>query len=226
MIGPILGGLVPQKYTPTGIKMICDGNSLVHGYGSTTGNDFPSQLGRLAPINSQFNVANTGANGINIQTMRNNGPTNIDANYNAGKTNILFAWEGTNTAWQNASLTGTEIAQQMEAYCQERLDAHSDWKIILLTTLPRFNTDGAYGADLAAGNATLIEYNDYLKANYRSMGAKMVVDVRAAGIFTYTGTAMPAAMQPYMYDLIHCNDDGYGLIAKYCADALRRLPAR
>lgn len=225
MMGPVLGGFAKQKYPAGNTNFMFDGNSLVYGFGSTAGKTLPQQLQALPPANGTL-VRNFGANGINITTMRSKAATSVDKIYSADKTNILFAWEATNTAWGSASLTGAQIGEQMAAYCAERLAVFPALKIILLTTIPRFSTDGSYGTNLAAGNATLIAYNDYIKANYRAMGAKMVVDVRASGVFEYTGPAMSAAMAPYVMDLIHCNDAGYGLVAQMCAAALLRLPAR
>lgn len=225
-MGPILGGVPRMKFSSTTAAIIFDGNSLVAGYGASNNNSLPSQLAALAPLNSAVSMGNTGVTGQNITGMRTRGASVVDGAYAAGKKNILFAWEGTNTICNNdsnANKTGLQAAADMVLYCQDRLAAHPGQVIILVTAMPRFDT---HNRTVAQQEVELSAYNDYLLANYRDMGAKAIVDVRAGGVFTYTGPTMSAAMSPYMSDTVHCNDAGYALIARYCADVLKRLPAR
>jgi hypothetical protein len=215
------------RYSGAGVNIVFDGNSLVFGYkASSTSQSTPSQMALLPPLNGLVTVKNIGVTGQNITNMRSRGTAYADANYAPGKKNILLAWEGTNTICNTdagAGKDGPGAAADMAAYCQDRLSAHPDWVIVMMTTIPRFDT---HTKTIAQQNADMQAYDDYLRANWRAMGCKGLVDVRAGGIFVYTGPVMDAKMSPYMTELVHCNDAGYGLIAQYCATALRRLPAR
>ncbi len=223
-MNPILAGSPTIKYLASDVNIVFDGNSLVAGASASGPSAYmPAQLTQLPPLNGLITVKNIGVSGQTIANMRSRGTAFADANYVAGKKNILLAWEGTNSICNNAGMSGVAAGAAMAAYCADRLAAHPDWRIILLTTIPRFAIT-AYS--IAAGNAQLSAYDDYIKANYKAMGAQRVLDVRAGGVFIYTGTTMDAVMSPYMAESIHCNDLGYGLVASYCASELRRLKAR
>jgi len=224
-MGPILGGVPRMQYSGAAANVVFDGNSLVAGFQASSSNmAMPAQMSRLPPLNGGVNVTNIGVSGQTINQMRGRGTQYADGSYVTGKKNILLAWEGTNTICNNGSAkTGLAAAADMATYVQERLAAHPGWFIVMMTTLPRF---GIEAWSIADGNAQLQAYDDYLRANWRAMGCKALVDVRAGGVFVYTGTTMDSKMAPYMAETIHCNDTGYGLVAQYCADVLKRLPAR
>lgn len=231
MIG-INTGVRTARYSGAGTNIVFDGNSLVAGVGaSSAASNLPAQLAALAPLNGAVSVVNIGVSGQNITDMRNRGASFADANYVAGKTNVLIVWEGTNTVCNNVAnsgKTGAAAGADLAAYCADRRAAHPDWTIVLLTTMPRFNIPStAY--TIATANDELSNYNTYIKNNFRGMGARRVIDVRASGVFTYTGTTCTALMQTYMSEAtgaVHCNDSGYALIAGYCATGLRALPMR
>ena len=219
-MGPLLSGAALQRYTSSTVNIVFDGNSLVSGVGASTAAKYlPAQVAALAPLNGNIAVANTGVSGRAIDGMT----TSADPAYVAGKKNILVVWEGTNTIC-NQTKTGVAAGIEMAGYCNYRLTAHPDWVIIQMTTLPRFGFLQTYS--VAQANAELDAYNSYLAANYKSMGCKQLIDVRAAGIFTYTGTTVSTTMSPYMSDTTHCNDAGYALVAQYVANTLRRLSSR
>lgn len=225
MIGPILGGTPRVKYSGSAVNIIFDGNSLVAGFQASSSNmAMPAQMSRLSPLNGAVDVTNIGVSGQTINQMRARGAQYADASYVGGKKNIYFPFEGTNTVCNNGSgKTGRAAASDYEALIQERLAAHPDLVVVAMTTIPRF---GIEAWSIAEGNAQLQAFDDYVRANWRSMGCKALVDVRAGGIFVYTGTTMDPKMAPYMAEAIHCNDTGYGLVAQYCADVLKRLPVR
>lgn len=223
-MGPIMGGLPVLKYSAAGVNIVFDGNSLVAGSGASGSSKFlPAQVAALSPLNGLVTVTNIGVAGQSIANMRTRGTAYADANYVAGKKNILVVWEGTNSIC-NEVKTGAAAGAEMAGYCADRLAAHPDWIIVQMTTLPRFGLITTY--TVAQANAELDAYNAYLQANHRTMGCKRLVDVRTAGIFTYTGPTVNGTMSPYMSDTTHCNDAGYGLVAQYVADVLKRLPAR
>lgn len=217
-------GLV--RFSGDQTNIVFDGNSLVYGYGlaDPPNQSVPGQLKPMAPLNGNVNVLNIGVSGQTIDNMRTRGTQYADAGYVPGKRNVLLAWEGTNSVC-NTTMTGQAAGDAMRAYCADRLAAHKDWIIVLMTTLPRFDVS-AGSWTVPQANAELSAFDAYLKANCRSMGAKALIDVRAGGIFTYTGPTMSAAMSQYMAENVHYNAAGGALIAAYVAAVLKRLPAR
>lgn len=227
-MGPIMGGTSRIHYDASTVNIMFEGNSLVQGYGSTGGQTTPAQMSALPPLNgipvTNFGVGGSTYKANNSMTARAGA---VDAAYVPGKKNILFLWEGTNTIWNDDTLSGAAVAQQAGEYNLARKAAHPDLKIITLTTIPRYYTSGPYGADLVRANNVLIDYNNYLKAHQQELGIDLLIDTRASGIFVTSGTNyMPSSMAPYVIDYIHCNNAGYGLIAEMCAAGLRRLRAR
>lgn len=230
MMGPILGGVPRLRFDPATLNIVCDGNSLIRGDGSTLGQNVCVQLAALAPLNGQINVTNLGIDGQSTAQMRTNS-TDVDGAYVDGKTNVLILWEGTNSI--NFSATPQGAFNDLKSYCTDRL-AKKPWKIIVMTTLPRRN-QGATQAQTDDYNAKLAEYNNLLLTGFASMGARAVIDVRKAGspfaFADYSLTSFQdASVTPYWASEgaknIHLNNAGYGLIAGYMAEALQRLPAR
>ena len=206
------------------VNIVFDGNSMVQGSNMTTPSteSLPAQLKLLAPLSNLTTMINVGIGGQDIAAMRTRRAAYVDANYSAGKRNILLVWEGTNSIC-NTVLTGDQAFDALSAYCSEVLAVHSDWYIVLLTTIPRFapNTWG-----VVAANGHLDTYNSRVKSEYKTIGARQVIDVRADGTFAYSGPTVSGVMAPWMDGSIHPNLAGYGLVAQYCATALRRVSAR
>lgn len=228
MRGPILGARPTVRWGGPTANIVFDGNSLVAGnvMASPSTQNIAAQLTPMAPLNGAVTVTNIGVGGQTIANMRSRGAQYADGHYVVGKKNVLIVWEGTNSIC-NTTMTGQAAGDAMAAYCADRLAAHPDWIIVLMTTIPRFDVSSGTWS-VAQANAELLKYDAYLKANWRAMGAKKVVDVRAAGLFVYPpgATSMPSAMSPYMLENIHYNPAGGAILAGYVADALKRLPAR
>lgn len=225
-MGPILGGVAPITYKTANTQVVFDGNSLVFGVGSTGGLNLPVQQAALAPISAGLVITNTAVSGQTINDMRTRGPTFVDPTFDSAKSNVLILWEGTNSISNSPVRTGLEAIADMTAYIAERRAANPAWKIVLLTTIPRYFMNGI---TVPLGNAQLLVYNNYILANYRAMGADAVVDVRANTVFVYPAgaTSMPSYMTPYSSDgHTHLNNAGYALIAAMVAPVLRRLPKR
>lgn len=229
-MGPVLSGVPRLRYS-SGVKIVCDGNSLTHSF--NTGTPYPTLLKPLAPLSNAVTIVNSGASGQNTTSMIDNA-SDIEVQYDATKTNILIVWEGTNQMGVPAQ-TAALAAAEMKRYIGLRLEAHPDRMIMLLTTAPRQN--GGTEAVHAALNARFDEYNDILRANYRAWGVKVLVDVRAPGspwaFFSYTradfdasqaNTGVWAANEVNTYT--HFSTAGYTAIANMVAAGLRRMPAR
>ena len=224
-MGPLLAGVAPISFKAANTQAVFDGNSLVFGVGSSGGNNLPAQVAALGPINSGLTFTNTAVSGQTINDMRARGAEFVDVKYDPSKSNVLVLWEGTNSICNSPARTGMEAIGDMIAYVAERRAANPGWKIVLLTTIPRYYMQGVTSA---VGNAQLVIYNNYILANYKAMDIDAVVDVRSNPVFTYAGAAsMPPEMTPYSSDgHTHLNNAGYALIAAMVAPVLRRLPKR
>ena len=221
-----MGGVAPIVYKTASAQAVFDGNSLVFGYGSSGGQTLPVQLAAMAPISGGLVITNPAVGGQTINAMRARGPEFVDALYDPAKSNVLLIWEGTNSICNTPARTGMEAIADLTAYIAERRAANPGWKIVVLTTIPRYYMQGT---TVQNGNAQLLIFNNYLLSNYREIGADAVVDVRQNAVFVYpTGaTNMPSYMTPYSSDgHTHLNNAGLGLVAVMVAPALRRLPKR
>lgn len=194
------------------------GNSLVAGVGATVA--LPAQLDALPPINGSLAVTNFGSSGITTPDMNTYEGASVDATFVAGKTNILFVWEGTNDIYLNgyswAPQTGAAAAANMTTYIGNRKAATAGLKVILLNCLPRTSD--------TALNTRLTDYNTILASSYVSMGADALVDVRpTGGPFSFTDYSAGSFDSGHWYDNVHLNDAGYAVVAQWCATALTAL---
>lgn len=229
MIGPIMGGVTRLKYSASSVNVVFDGNSLTAGVG---GGPYTSYVASMAPLNGVVTVTNCGINGQTTAAMMS--ASDVDGAWAAGKTNILVAWEGTNSIAGGGS-TAQQAATDMASYIAARQGAHP-WTVLLLTCLPR--QSGAGQQQTTDLNAALDAYNAILRSTYRTMGARMLVDIRASGspfnladyqMATFEAAASAAntlwaAGETGQH--IHLSNAGYFQVAQMVADALKRLPAR
>lgn len=245
MIGPILGGMARLKFDAS-VNIVCDGNSLTAGVG---GYPWPNGL----KTRTGFTTCTITGLGVSGQTTRQmNGldgqpSSDVDGAFVAGKTNVLVAWEGTNSIC-NVNRTAAQAAQDMadyiaarQAYVAANRPGERPWIVLIGTCLPRQTALGQ--AQTTAQNADpllgLDAYNALLRANYRSMGAKGLFDVRQAGspfniadynYATFEALATSSGLwstTDAANDHIHLRGAGYDvLIDQFIAPALKRLPAR
>lgn len=228
-MGPLSLGLARLWFDNT-VKITCDGNSLTDGHGD--GTPYPTQLAALAPLNGAVAISNVGISG-QITTAMASSAADVNGAYVAGKTNVLIAWEGLNSL---QLVTPRQAADDMNAYIAARLALHPDYLVMLLTCPPR--QYGNSEAEDIAKNALIEQYNTYLRAEYRSWGVKVLMDVRQTGSFLnlpdYTRATFAAsgaagwwaAAEIGTNNLTHYSTQGYAAIAQMVATALRRMPRR
>lgn len=233
--GPILGGSPRLRYGTGGVAITGDGNSLMYGMGSTGGQNMTTQLAQLAPINGAINITNVGINGQRTPSMTSDA-ADVDAAYVPGKINILLAWEGFNHIVGNGA-TPQQAYDAMATYITAQT-AKYPWWVIPITCLPFYGGDGSSQAYLDSSNQLLDQYSALLKANWKSIGCKGVVDVKQAGsVFAlpdYQRATMKTLAQYYMLEYdgvstvskqVHLNNSGYAKVAAMVANTLRLLPA-
>jgi hypothetical protein len=229
-MGPILGGNPYLRYS-SAVKITCDGNSLTNGHGD--GTPYPTQLAALSPLSGAVTVANLGISGQVTEAMTSSA-ADVNAEYVAGKTNVLIAWEGINSL--NNSDTPRQAADAMWAYIAARLALHPDYLVMLMIAPPR--QLGVSEANDIAFNALTDQYNVILKNEWRANGVKFLLDIRQAGSFLnlpdYTRATFAASGAQGWWapaevgtnGLTHYSTQGYGAVAQMVATALRRMPRR
>lgn len=211
------------------VKVTYDGNSLVAGAGASV--PMPSQVAALAPLaGSGATMANIGVSGQTLRKMNGldgGSAADVDGEWSSGRRNVLVIWEATNSI-HYFGRTVAQGVQDLVDYIAARKAAHP-WQVVLLTCLPRFQADqgGVYGKD-----TQLVAFNARARAEYRSWGADVLVDVRAPGsVFDFDGTVSgnfdsTQSLWAETSEWVHLNDAGYAVVAKWVAAGLRRLPGR
>ncbi len=239
MMGRMMGHAARLPYATGGVKIICEGNSLMAGYGKETGVpaalalSIPQHLAAM-PFLAQASIVNLAVGGSTWKddpADKNMSGTArlaaLAAQYDPTKQHVLILWESTNAPFNNTAYTGQDVALQSAAYIALARTKVPGARIVLLTTIPRYGFGGPYLGNYAAGNIVLTECDNYTKANWRDMGIDALVDVRSSGKLVASGTEyMAQAMKPYQMDGCHLNGGGYGLVADMLVGPLRSLIKR
>jgi len=200
------------------------------GTGLGVGEDIASQTLALAPLADSAAVSSKVA--IAGQTTRQmNGldtgsAADVDGAWEAGKLNILLVWEIRNSIWGNAespARTWQEAVQDMADYIAARRAANSWHSIILFTALPSSgSTDQANSIEAA---------NAYVRANYRLIGADLIVDVQRDGSpFKFSGDIplnfqLTQSLWSESSTWTHPSAEGQAVVAQYVSSTLRRISA-
>jgi lysophospholipase L1-like esterase len=183
-------------------RLICDGNSLTFGTGSTGGNVYPNYL--ATSLGSTWQVFNIGVQGQVTSSMVTNAPNQIDNVLGSPyfSKDVIIAWEGTNSL--NAGVDATTAYNSMVTYCLARKAAGA--KVIVGTCLPRSSV-GVPG-DFNAQRAT---YNTLIRNNYQFF-SDAILDVAADSRIGDDGDETNTTY--YAGDNVHLNNTGYSVIAE------------
>lgn len=220
MGGLILAGMPRANFDPTRYALTVDGNSICDvAFGSKT----VPQLQALAPVSNRLTLGNVSHAGWSVQ-QKIASPGEADAAYVEGKINFLLLWEITNNVF-NDGRTGLQTCDDLRAYIAARKAIHP-WRVILMTGLPRGDILGNTW-NAVTGEQQMSAANDYIRQNYRDMGAIALVEARRpGGPFDFTDATNGANFPSSLWrDRTHPNDAGTAILAGYMADELKRLPA-
>lgn len=230
MIGPILGGRVARlKFDPSTLAVTFDGNShvsIIRESGQFP--TLPANMGSV-PIN---NIGIGGETWRRLNGLDGGSAADVDAAYVEGKTNVLIAWEGTNTlrdltrsaaqSWQDC----IDYCNARQAYVANNRPGQRPWIILLGTCLP-LGANYQYGPP-GPRNDSIDAYNVLMRQNYRQV-AKGLFDVREVGSI-FEGELGKAAITSGQYaqgDSLHSSYAGYiSVCTNQIVPALKRLPAR
>jgi hypothetical protein len=216
---------VPPLKPSASVKVVFDGNSLVQGIGATS-TPLPVAFASLVPgVASVSNFGGSGQTWRQMNGLDGGSAADVDGAFDATKTNVLFAWETTNSVC-NVGRSAVQAIQDATDYIAARRALHPGWKIILVTSIPR-QVGLALNQTMATVDATFL-------ANYRAMGADAVVDVRRPGSYfnfaDYSDATFANDPSGYWFEAAggrtHLRDPAYQLIAGWCREAFKRLRAR
>lgn len=222
---------VPPLKPSSTVKVVFDGNSLVQGVGAAT-TPLPTAFASLVPgLASVSNLGGSGRTWRMMNGLDGGSSAAVDAAFDGSKTNVLFAWETTNSVC-NVGRTAAQTIQDATDYIAARRVAHPGWRIVLLTSIPR--QTGNAMTDRTASNVAMTTVDAAFLANYRAMGADAVINVRRPGSYfrfaDYSDASFASDPNGYWYEAapgrVHLVDSAYLLIAGWCREALRRVHKR
>lgn len=197
-------------YPKNTIQIVCDGNSLTSGQGSTGGNTYPAQLAALIPgsaIGRTLEMLNLGVGGATTAQRAAADATHAYANPYA----CAVLWEATNDLYVNDDLTGA--ISRYVAWCnQVRADGYA---VVACTVLPRSNVGTPAGFE-----ANRISFNTYVRNNYSAF-AEALADIAANTDIGEAGDETNATY--YSGDNVHLSNAGYAIVAQIVLDALTPL---
>lgn len=131
-----------------------------------------------------LNIAISGQTWRKMNGLDGYSAADVDGAWVAGKTNVLILWEGTNSI--SSGRTAAQAIQDATDYITARQAAVNAaypgkrWIILVGTCLPRQNS-GTDQTLVDTLNATIDSYNALLRAQYKTMGAHGLFDVRQEG---------------------------------------------
>lgn len=189
--------------------IICDGDSLTSGTGSTGGNTYPNQLITLLG-SSNYEVINDGTGGHKITDLLS-GASTIDEYITtiARPKNYYIGWAGTNDIYTS----GTDAAVCYSNYVSLLSGRRSSGtKVIACTLLPRTNTSTPSYQEHQRQ-----QLNAMIRQNWYSF-ADALADFGNDPIIGLAGSEMDTAY--YDTDRVHMTNSGYAIIASIAKTAL------
>lgn len=228
------------RLTASNYAVICHGNSLTAGAMASGPSKYWPAVMSAQGVMAQTGVSaiNAGVSGQTIASVGGNGnmtatgPAAVDAALQAGKTNIIFAWEFVN----ELGVTALDVAgakTRWMAYCADRKAAAlAAGKTLRLMscTVPPGKISAGYAVSDAAYCVALKHINNWMRSTWRDY-ADGICDFAAAPEFaaiwsagTFTADEFDATGL-YSTDRFHFGDPGYALIGRIGASTMLRIPA-
>lgn len=189
------------------VRVACVGDSITAGVGATSGNSYPSQLGRL--LGSGYTVGNFGHSGATLMSTGDLPYINQPEYTNSGtfNPNIVVIMLGTNDAkdanWANHASFNSDYNALVAHY--RNLSTHP----VVYVMTPPFVYNNGFGGNMATT----------LNNQVVPMETHLANDNLAPLIDTHSATAGHASWFP---DNVHPNDAGAGEIAAVVDQAILR----
>jgi lysophospholipase L1-like esterase len=203
--------------------VVCDGDSLTLGTGSTGGNTYPAQLAAI--LGGTYTVSNKGISGQFMADMlydRFRTIGEIDALWSSGATrNICVYFEGINEVQNGAS--GAQCYQRTKEYGLRR--RYKGFEPITITI-------AAAGTASAGAETARQDMNTLLRADFSVATADPYVFLANPGV-NYARALVDMAARPefdtqadtsnttyYDADTLHWTNTSYGLLAGHVKNAI------
>lgn len=199
-------------------EVVCDGNSLVAGSGSTAGNTYPEQLKALLDAQYGADVIPCWNFGVPSTTTvdRQNSFKQSTGSVLGKNNNTLIMWELTNDI--ATGTTGTQAIANYQAY-KAYVIAQKGCRVVLSTAIPRYSFSAPQNVEKAVAN-------DYYVAQYPISTSNAYVWKNSAGDYCLMLHLIPELQTnnaTYYADGVHLKDAGYALIAAVAYACLRMI---
>lgn len=196
----LIGWLAAKRgrvLTPATHVVVFDGDSLTVGF--PAGPAYTDQV--LVGLGWIFEAYNIGIPGQKISEIVVNSPAKVDPLYDAGMTNILVVWAGTNDLATGA--TAAAAYANLVAYCQARRAV--GFKVVVATMLPRTYTGDAVGTETQRGS-----FNTSIRNGWATF-ADRLADLAADTTIGDAGDQNNVTY--YDADKAHMTTAGYAIVA-------------
>lgn len=209
------------------LNLVVDGNSLSANFYTSIGT-FDKHIIAQPALDAARATATTSCfavSGHDWATMVSTHGPLVDAAWVDGATNVLVAWEGTNSEASAPSYISGFIGQ----YAADRRTVHPGWKILYVETIPRH---GSPDEPYSTYNQNLIGFDNLLRTDPTTLGYDVFVPVRDHPAFGHDGTD-PAKFSAYASfwresaapNYTHLYDPGKAPIAANVAAAIAGILA-
>jgi hypothetical protein len=197
------------------LNVVCDGNSLTLGQGSTGGNTYSTYLLRnLEYTRGRVGASNLGVGAQTTQQMIADFASQVVPLLRPGSHNILAAWEIGNDILTN-QITPAQAVANYWTYVDLAVAAGFD--VLAFTCAPRADFDGT-GTSYKAP-ARITEANALVLAGYRAHGCFDCVDLGSA---TEAPQLQNTANTNYFADTVHHTNAGYSIVASLASRKITR----
>lgn len=197
------------KWDASSRFIVCDGDSLTRGQGSTSGTGYPTMM--QSSLGDTALVVNLGVDSQTLANMISDGVAQIDTPYASALTrkNICVAWGGTNDLYFGASAATT--ITRFSDYCSARKTA--GLKVIACTIIDRTPAGGSWTA------ADALTVNTSIRANYETY-ADVLCDLAADSRLSDCTN-----LTYFQADQVHLTDAGYAVVAELVEAAVNTIIA-
>jgi len=208
-------------------NIVCDGNSLTLGQGSSI--SYPQLMELNLKKNISCKVTNLGVGAQTTLDMLSDQAQQLQSHYEPLARNILFTWEIRNHIVINCPDINFAKLKFME-YCKKANE--QGYEVYVLTLLPSYAskycgeaTEKAY--DKLEQDRLLI--NDWLRSEYNTF-ANGIVDIAKDSLigkrgqnhelkYSYSSYKRPKQTD-YYYDGTHLTQKGYSIVANHCVNQI------
>ena len=190
--------------------VICDGDSLTAGTGSTAGQTYPVQM--IAALGSSYEALNDGTGGHTVVNMLA-GAAALDEYIAVTRPRVYYVgWGGTNDIYTSGTDAGALFANYVALLRGRRV---SGAKVVACTLLPRTNTSTP-----SYQERQRLAFNAMVRSQWRTF-ADALADMGADATIGLAGSEMNGTY--YDTDRVHMVNAGYAIVAGLVTAAIQSI---